>query len=155
MNINLNQTYDFKIDDYDYIKQIKIVLSSNNNFFICIILNSMSNSYSYINNGKSNYFEEGNCAMGSQTESNFGIFYFNSTDNFMLVSRYDKITSLINNLNKEEKKCGSYKFNEGDFDFSIIYDDTINDYILISTPSFHSFNKCNNVKILYEFQKKY
>ena len=134
MNINLDQTYNFKTSDY--INQIKIVLSSNNNFFICIILNSMSNSYSYINNGKSNDFEEGKCAMGSRTISNFGIFYFNSTDYFMLVSRDNKVTSLINNLNKEEKKCGSYKFNEGDFDFSIIYDNTINDYILIMTIIF-------------------
>ena len=38
---------------------------------------------------------------------------------------------------------------------NLIYDNTINNYTLISTPSFYSFNKCNNVKILYEFQKKY
>ena len=73
----------------------------------------------------------------------------------MMVSRGAKTTTLINNLNKEVKICKKSKFNQGDFDFSIIYDDTINDYILISTPSFYSFNKCNNVKILYEFQKKY
>jgi len=155
MNINLNQTYNFQTNDA--INQIKIVLSSNNNFFIYITLDPFYNSYSYINNGKSNNFEKGNCTMDSLLDSNYGIFYFNSTDDFMLVSRKYKSTTLINNFSKEVKIClqNKLKFNEGDFHFSIIYHDTINNYILISNPTFYSFNKCNNVKILYEFQNKY
>ena len=106
-------------------------------------------------NGKSNNFEERNCSMSSGSLSNYEIFYFNSTDDFMFVSRDYKTTTLTNNLHKEVKICKKNKFNEGNFDFSIIFDNTINDYILISFVNFYSFNKCNNVKILYEFQKKY
>ena len=124
MNISPNQTYNFQTSDY--INQIKFVLSSNNNFFICITVSSRKYTYCYINNGKSNNFKEGNCAMGSGTASNYGIFYFNSTDAFMCVSRYQKVTTLINNLNKEIKLCDKKRFNEGEFDFSIIYDNTIN-----------------------------
>ena len=52
MNVNLNQTYNFQTSDY--INQIKIVLSSNNNFFICISVSSNGDTHCYINNGKSN-----------------------------------------------------------------------------------------------------
>ena len=95
MNIKLNQTYNLPTPDY--IKQIKIVLSSNNNFFICITVSSKGDAYCYINNVKSNNFEEKNCKNASGTASNYRMFYFNYTDDFMFVSRDYKTTTLTNN----------------------------------------------------------
>ena len=119
------------------IYQIKSAMSYDNNFFICII---KYNNYPccFINEYSSNELKEINCPIYDSYDLDYKVFYFNETNEFMMVSRISYKTTLYHNLEKKVNLCNADFFNypkDSVYDFSIIYN---KNYLLINYLNYES-----------------
>ena len=131
-NINIKETFEKEVNHI--IKGIKSVVSFNNKFFICIInINNKLNCY--INDCSKSQFEkvkcDTECGVRQTYYSNYKLFYFNETGDFMFNSRSKIITLIVSSFNDSIKVCCSYNyFKTGSLnneeDFSIIYNNSNN-----------------------------
>ena len=128
--------------DLKKIKQIKIAVSNNNKFFVCILEDNGNNKGTpicFINNKNNLYeFNEMDCKENSGWADNYQVFYFTETNDFMLLSHYSLDTTIINNYDNAKKLCkGNLENMSGnqEKEYSIIYN---NDYQLINYNNFEN-----------------
>ena len=128
--------------DLKEIKQIKIAVSNNNKFFVCILEDDGNNKGTpicFINNENNLYeFNEMDCKENSGWADNYQVFYFSETNDFMLLSHYSLDTTIINNYDNAKKLCkGNLENMSGnqEKEYSIIYN---NDYQLINYNNFEN-----------------
>ena len=107
-NIDIIKDNTFNLEVMKEIKQIKSSISYNYNFFVCISLNCTPACF--INKYLENVFNEIDCKFTSDYSPNYKVLYFNETDDFMLISRYDLTATLISNFNFSVIECKKYNF---------------------------------------------
>ena len=117
MDIIQNDTYKIKVKNS--INQIKLALSFNNNYFICLtILKSQKLvPYCYINSCLSNNFTSIDCNFDdgdTNYDSRYRVLYFNETGEFMLVSRISLESTILNSFDNSIKLCKEEKFTRQD-----------------------------------------
>ena len=131
----------------DNIVQIKMVVSYNDKFFVCIKDNTSPKCY--IN--ESLYkFNEIDCDLGEKTSPLYKIFYFTEIDDFMFVSIKHLVTTLIRNIDSYVKACKEHYFSIQYNDYSIIY---TNNYQLVNFTNFSNYKKCSDISILKSNKK--
>ena len=150
-NLNINKAQDanqfvIKTTKKNFILTIKSSISYDNNIFLSF-LGSNSLSYIFINNTDYS-FKEISCAPNYNCED-LETYYFSETNEFVLICRKNNEFNLLrfnsklsqalktNNCNNNiiEKKL-SIKDCDSINIYSIIYNDTINDYNIISDCNF-------------------
>ena len=100
-------------------------MSYNNRFFICITLPNkygIDNPRCYINNYSFSDLEEINCEYNHERnyKSEYKVFYFNKTGDFMFISRFLLKATTYNNFNNTIIKCNQKILDEQNEDYSII-----------------------------------
>ena len=84
-------------------------MSYNDKFFVCISNNKTPicfiNDYLF-------EFKNVNCEQGTNWSSNYKVLYFKETDDFMLISRTDLVTTVFNNANNSIKICSKKIFSK-------------------------------------------
>ena len=151
MNINPGDIFNSQINDY--ISKMLIVSSYNNKFFLCIAISSSIQVTCYLNNGQSAISEGNYFYIGTGIDFNFRNFYCNDTGDFLYVSGYQSGYRKINSFTELQYGQGKFIESKGNI-FSIIYHKS-KGYELVYYYSFTRFGTCNEIKILYEFQRKY
>ena len=133
------------------IKQIKLAKDYNDNLFVCFLSENMPICLIINNN---NYeIKEINCTQENNWGSEYKVFYFNKTNDFMLISRKSLDTTLFNNGNDELKKCKAFFLPKQKKEYSIIYN---NNYMVINALNFSDYLQCINISLLKNnIQKEY
>ena len=129
------------------INQIKSAVSFNNNFFICFKISNIPSCY--INDNLTNSFDEIKCKYTTYFDSRYKVLYFNETDEFLFVSRYDLTTTIVNNSDFSQQQCskrGIFDRQNGN-NFEMFYDEG---YKVLNYTNFTNYNKCYNISILEE-----
>ena len=116
------------------INQIKSARSYNDNFFVCFL--SDRTPICLINNNKVNEFKEIECQQTNGWNAQYKVFYFNETNDFMLISKQSLDTTIFNNKNNELKKCDEHFLPRQTNEYSIIY---INDYQVVNALNFSGY----------------
>ena len=114
------------------INDLKVVLSSNNKFFITIIIDGKLYLFIYeYSTSESNNLLKTGCNDGESTNINYKLYYFEETKDFVIVGRYQGTIFIINSYNNSTNICSQKYFPEqtSSYDFNIIYNNTINNYI--------------------------
>ena len=128
------------------IKQIKFVMSINNDIFICILLQLTELiPYCYINTYLSDILNPINCEYTTQYDPNYRVLYFNETGDYMFASRSHLTTTLVSSFNNSVLICRKAIFSKQKEIYSIIYDKEINNYKVV--------NYQNDFKNYKEFEK--
>ena len=151
-NINYFSSFDFSIDEMqiknkfnmtvnNIISQIKFAISYNNNFFICILISSVP--FCYINEYITNNLEEINCTLSSGYVDSYKVLYFNETDEFIFISRYQLTTTLVDNYDYSVTICDKNGiFTTQNNPNTIIFN---TGYEVINYNKFRNYNKCYNI----------
>ena len=126
------------------IKEIKIETSFNDNFFLCYANNT--NPICLINDDLYNFKEIG-CTHGLKWSLEYKVLYFNETNDFMLVSRYDLTTTKYNNLYNSLLTCSKGIFTKQSNNFSIIYDYN-NSYQVVNYTNFMNYAQCQDISFI-------
>ena len=122
------------------INEIKIVTSFNDNFFLCYSNNT--NPICLINYDLYNFKEIG-CFNGLSWNLEYKVLYFNETNDFMLVSRGELITTIYNNLNNSLLICSQGIFTKQINSNSIIYGYN-NGYQVVNYTNFMNYAQCQD-----------
>ena len=149
INIIENETNSYNLNES--IIAVKSVLSSNNKFFICMPSGENKRLKCYINDcSLNNKYEKIECLFVENFNENFKIFYFNETGEFMATARKSMEIGIFNSSNNAIKICNEQKFNRQELsdDFSIIYNNSINEYILLNYSYFGNSGQCQEIEIL-------
>ena len=148
--------------DLKKIKQIKIAVSNNNKFFVCILEDDDKNKGTpicFINNEDNFYeFNEMDCKENDGWGDDYQVFYFSETNVFMLLSFYNLDTTIIDNYNNSQKICKEKLENipgKQKKRYSIIY---INDYQLVNYNYFENMESIDlstfkNIKLSEYIEK--
>ena len=142
MNLFTQKKYTKIIDNF--IKEIKLAISYDDNYFVCYLKNTtpicLINDYLYD-------FNEINCVHGQKWSTEYKVLYFKETDDFMLVSRVHLTTTIYNNYNNTVTKCNkNIIFSDQKKVNSIIY---INgEYQVINFTNFENYNESIDISIL-------
>ena len=128
----MGKTYTNLTSSDKEINELKVVLSSNNKFFITILIDG--NLYFYIyeySTSESNILQKTGCNDGATTNINYKLYYFEETKDFVIVGRYQGTIFIINSYNNSTNICSQKYFPEqtSSYDFNIIYNNTIKLYI--------------------------
>ena len=98
------------------IKEIKVATSYDGNFFVCFLEDTtpicLINDYLYD-------FKVINCTQNDNWSPEYKVLYFQETDDFMLISRFSLLTTILNNNNKSIEKCNENKLREQENVYSI------------------------------------
>jgi hypothetical protein len=143
MDLVLDKTFNITVNKE--IKQIKSAMSYNHNFFVCCSLNKTPSCY--INSYSKLEFTEIGCKFDTEYDPAYKILYFNETDDFFLISRYDLTTTRISNFNNSIKLCRQPFLTKQSNVHGIIY---FNDYKVVNYSNFSNYMKCNNISIKEE-----
>ena len=155
ININISQKYNFTLNNT--VKIIKVALSENNKYFICLIAGNDKRLVCYINDYNSSTLYILNCIMGTGFYDAYKIYYFKETGYFMSNARVTLNTILVNSLNDSIELCDDKnKFSRQEEhldDFSIIYNNSINDYKLLNYTNFKNSPLCQDISNLTLFDQ--
>ena len=126
-NLIKNKTYNV-FNNSNVIKQIKIAMSYNDNFFLCFSNNKnpvcLVNNYLY-------EFEKITCDHG-EWNINYKVLYFKERDDFMLISRTYLVITIFNNANNSLKECNKKDmFSKQTNVYSIIYNNGYSKFIIV------------------------
>jgi len=147
MNINKEETNEIIMTSGE-INQIKLAISNNNKYFVCFSINSIPKC---IINENTYEFEEIGCSFNTTSDLRYKTFYFKETDEFILISKYYLITTILKNVNNSVKTCGTGNlFSIQKNDFSLIY---INGYKVINYTNFTNYFEYFNISVLEENKK--
>ena len=88
------------------------------------------------------------CTFGTGFKPSYKMFYFNETGDFIVTSRYCLETGMINSYTNEIKACSKFKMfpeqsDNGD-DYSIIFNNTLNEYKLLNYLDFKNSGICED-----------
>jgi hypothetical protein len=140
-------TYNYTLDNK--VHEIKSVLSFNNKFFICLSSGNENQLVCYINvYNQTSHFEKMDCTFGTDFQPSYKMFYFNETGDFIVTSRYCLETGMINSYTNEIKACKNKvmfpeQSDNGD-DYSIIFNNTFNEYKLLNYSDFKNSEICED-----------
>ena len=148
-DLNLERKQDIKIfynETLNEIKQIKLAKSFNDNFFVCISNNGTPSCF--INNFNENSFEfnEIGCKLNGSWNIDYKVFFFNETNDFILLSRNWLSMTILNNLNNSKNIChqiGIFSYQENEY--SLIY---INGYKVLNYSNFSNYCQCNDISLI-------
>ena len=144
MNIIMKESFNLTVNNI--IKEIKPAMSYNNNIFVCFSLDKIPDCY--INTYQKNNFIQIGCRFNTTYSTKYHVFYFNETDDFMLISRSDLTTTLVSNFNNSVKLCKKkYYLSPQTKHYSVIYN---NEYKYVNASNFTDHMSCNNITILPE-----
>ena len=150
MNLSIKQTSEIPFDrTLNEINQIKLAKSFNDKFFICILNKDIPSCFI---NENSIEFKEINCIYPNDDawSSEYKVFYFNETHEFMHISRSWLNLTIINNFGGSTKQCLG-RIDYLNFpqinDFSIIYINEIQKYKIVNSEDFKNYNNCINLDI--------
>ena len=144
MNIIMKDSFNLTVNNIIY--EIKPAMSYNNNIFVCFSLNNTPACY--INTYQTNNFIQIGCKLTTEYSPKYHVFYFNETDDFMLISRSDLTTTLVSNFNNSVKICRKYNYlSPQTKHYSVIYN---NEYKYVNASNFTDHMSCNNITILPE-----
>ena len=88
-------------------------------------------------------FKEISCKPGTKEWSTeYKVYFFKESNNFMIIPRKNLSATLINNLDNSIIKCNIFFFSPQTNEYSIIY---INDYKLVNYSNFSEHNQCYNI----------
>ena len=124
------------------INEIKVAVSYNDNFFVCLL--NPSTPICLINDNVYD-FQEINCKHNENWSPKYKVLYFKESDEFMLISRTHLVSTVINNQNKVIKKCGKKILTEQTNAYSIIYN---NDYQVVNYSNFDNYNNSINISLI-------
>ena len=143
MNIKIRKT---SINDrvVNEIKQIRIAMSFDDNFFTCYANNTAPTCFI---NDNSYEFKQMTCKHGQGWSLEYKVLYFNETNDFMLVSRSYLTTTILHNSNKSITLCGKNIFPFQVNIYSIIYN---NGYQYVNYTNFMNYLECNDISKLEE-----
>ena len=135
----------FNIEISNGIKQIKLAMSFNDKFFVCFSkIENPSPPTCLINNYKYE-FEEVGCKIDRNWSDEYKVFYFNETDDFMLLSKGYCTSIVLNNLDNKIKICGDNIFSFQEKNYYIIY---INGYQVVNYNNFSNFAQITEISIV-------
>ena len=122
---------------------MKVVLSSNNKFFIAITIDNKLNLF--INEHFTNTLLNTKCHANEGASIKYKLYYFEETKEFILATRYAVALYIINSYNNFARMCNKNYFPEQTdyYDFNIIYNSSINNYSLINHLNFE--NEVQNI----------
>ena len=128
------------------INEFKVVSSSNNKFFIAILIDGKL--YLFIYEFSTNNLLETGCNDGEGANINYKLYYFEETKDFVIVDRIQDLIYIINSYNNSSNICSQKYFPQQseDYDFNIIYNNTINNYSLINHLNFE--NEVQNSELI-------
>ena len=130
------------------LKKIKIVKSSNYDFFICIL--EMVNYFyvkpvCFIQKITENNPKKISCEFSNVDNIDYKVFYFEETNHFIYNAKYYLTTTIINNFDDSIISCSQNIFANQTKNFSIIYFN--NEYKIINYLNFSNYGTCNKVQI--------
>ena len=108
-----------------------------------------------INDYSSNNFTDIGCDFESgdiDYVSNYKVFYFNETGDFMLLSKISLEETIFNNLNNLLIKCKDRLFSKQEDEYSIIYN---NGFRLIKSENFTNSEKCSDISMSEDLSTSY
>ena len=142
-NMNLIKGNTLSIDkSVNAIKQIKVVTSFDDNYFVCYSNNT--NPICFINDDAYNFTEIG-CFNRYGWDINYKVFYFNETKDFILTSRYWLTATVYNNFNKSILVCWKNIFSYQNNVHSLIYN---KGYQVVNYTNFQDRSICRDISIL-------
>ena len=141
-----------KTDDYnenDAIYHIRSAKSYNDNIFICITFGNERNIAGFIKENETNGFSPIEiCSSATKNfKPNYKVLYFQETNEFMMTSRESLHTVILNNYNFSVTKCMIRSFTYQTTDYSIIFNNTFNDYNVINYDNFTNKAQCKELLI--------
>ena len=115
------------------INQIKLAMSYNYNIFVCYLEDKTP--VCLINDNSYN-FNKINCQHNNGWVDGYKVFYFNETDDFMLISRKDLTATILDNYQSKVTICLKVNYlSPQTNDYSIIYN---NGYKVVKTETFQN-----------------
>ena len=133
------------------IKQIKLATSYNDKFFVCFANDGTPSSPNCLINEDDSYeFNEIGCKIVTNWSPEYKVFYFNATDDFMLISRGYCTAVILRNFDNSIKLCKQNIFEYQANDYYIIY---INEYKTVNYSNFSTFVQHNDISILENNKK--
>ena len=116
------------------INQIKLAMSYNYNIFVCYLEDKTP--VCLINDNSYN-FNKINCKHNNGWVDGYKVFYFNETDDFMLISRKDLTATILDNYQSKVTICLKVNYlSPQTNDYSIIYSN--NGYKVVKTETFQN-----------------
>ena len=132
-------------ETFGRINQIKFAISFDNKFFVCILVNEYI-PICFINEDNSYEFKDIGCLEGKKWSHNYKVFYFDETNEFILLSRHNLDLTILNNYNNSIMICNTRIFGTyHDKEYSLIYN---NGYQVINYTNFTNYNQCFNISTL-------
>ena len=157
INIKLDETFNHTLETK--VNMVNSVLSiKNNKFFICLSEGDNRRLVCYIKNYFKYDFEQLDCTMVTDFLPTYKMYYFKETDYFMAKARVSPNIMLVNIFNNSIELCNDAKKftsqQRDTDDHSIIYNDSIKDYILLNTNNFSNSHNCYDISnmILFDFK---
>ena len=147
-NINFSKENTFNKTFSRRINQIKVAISSDDNFFVCFLEDKTP--ICYINYDIYNFKEISGCEHVNDWKTDYKVLYFRENDNFMLISRHELSTTTYSNLEKKLKKCKEHNFEEQTNIYSIIYN---NGYKLVNTKTFKDYKESIDISELANIKR--
>ena len=144
IDITMTNPFDQKVDSK--IKQIKLALSYNNNFFICYLLGSTP--ICKINEYSANDLKDISCSFNDCSyNEKYKVLYFNETNDFLFVARNPLETTIISIFDNSVKSCKMEFLGSQEKEYAIIY---VNSYKAINYSSFSNNFECHKISIKEE-----
>ena len=147
-NINFSKENTFNKTLSKRINQIKVAISSDDNFFVCFLEDETP--ICYINYDIYNFKKISGCEHVNDWKTDYKVLYFRENDNFMLISRQELSTTTYSNLEKKLKKCKEHNFEEQTKIYSIIYN---NGYKLVNTKTFKNYKESIDISELANIKR--
>ena len=92
-----------------------------------------------------------NCQLTNDYSIHYKLYYFNETNEFMLISKTDLTTTLYNDISGSLQKCGEDIFSRQNKNYYIIYN---NGYQLINYNNYKDYTKCHDISMMNEEDNK-
>ena len=144
MDLSLKCTSEILYDgNFEEIKQIKFAMTNNDKFFVCFL--NKIHPVCFINDN--NYiFTDIGCKHSLVWAYNYKTYFFNETNEFMIISKSHLAKTILNNYDNSLKECENVTMtNRQSNFFSIIYN---NGYQTINYTNFLNYMKCYDISLL-------
>ena len=147
MNLYLERKIEIINSNLNVINQIKLAMSNNDRYFICILNNTIPlcliNENLFI-------FEKISCQFNTSSDAQYKVFYFKESNEFMFISRTFLNSIILSSLNNSIRVCKQKIFSKQTNDYSIIYN---NEYQLINYTNFSNYLQCINISLLEKIKE--
>ena len=144
MNLILKSTSEIFYDgNFEEINQIKFAMTNNDKFFVCFLNNI--NPVCFINDNNYTFTDIG-CEHSKVWTPYYKIYFFNETNEFMIISKTHVTKTILNNYDNSLKECENVTMSsKQDNFFSIIYN---NGYQTINYTNFLNYMHCYDISKL-------